>query len=153
VTLAIASYRTVAPGVWGIHPAQRVPTPRRLVDSGPGAIIGASLMVTRVSLPFVNISTTQVIERRGPGKAVPRPWANGPAGPGDDRTSSHFRIFLIASFDFPIRDLRGTQFGFGVIVDKRDTPHQQSRRGPGYQGSGDPEWRTNALHGEGHRHG
>jgi len=147
VTLAIGIViGTVASGrVGASHPAAAGTDATPLAIPDPVQLSSAfASIVTRVQPAVVNISTTQVIERRGPGKAVPRgrgQMPQGPQGPGDDQDQQPFQDFFNRFFDFPRSGThRRTQFGFGCDCRQKGIhPHQQSRRGPGDQGPGDPD--------------
>jgi S1-C subfamily serine protease len=79
------------------HPAAAGTDATPLVIPDPVQLSSAfASIVTRVQPAVVNISTTQVIERRGPGKGrSTRPWEmpQGPQGPGDDRDQQPFQDF------------------------------------------------------------
>jgi serine protease Do len=75
-------------------------------------------IVTKVQPAVVNISTTQVIERRGPGRAKPR--GRGQMGPEDDQDQQPFQDFFNRFFDFPEQGPTAERsLGSGVIVDKK----------------------------------
>src|ERR1700730_11733105 len=99
VTLAIGIViGTVASGrVVASHPAAGTDaTPLAIPDPVQLSSAFASI-VSKVQPAVVNISTTQVIERRGPGKAVPRgrgQMPQGPQGPGDEQDQQPFQDFF-----------------------------------------------------------
>jgi len=126
VTLAIGIViGTVASGrVGASHPAAAGTDATPLVIPDPVQLSSAfASIVTRVQPAVVNISTTQVIERRGPGKAVPRGRGQvpqGPQGPGDDQDQQPFQDFFNRFFDFPDQGPTAERsLGSGVIVDKK----------------------------------
>ncbi len=126
VTLAIGIViGTVASGrVGASHPAAAGTDATPLVIPDPVQLSSAfASIVTRVQPAVVNISTTQVIERRGPGKAVPRgrgQMPQGPQGPGDDQDQQPFQDFFNRFFDFPDQGPTAERsLGSGVIVDKK----------------------------------
>jgi serine protease Do len=126
VTLAIGIViGTVASGrVGASHPAAAGTDATPLVIPDPVQLSSAfASIVTKVQPAVVNISTTQVIERRGPGKAVPRgrgQMPQGPQGPGDDQDQQPFQDFFNRFFDFPDQGPTAERsLGSGVIVDKK----------------------------------
>src|SRR6266576_6904465 len=122
VTLAIGIViGTVASGrVGASHPASTSDaTPLAIPDPVQLSSAFASI-VSKVQPAVVNISTTQVIERRGPGQGRPVPRGHGQMGPQDDQDQQPFQDFFNRFFDFPDqgptaeRSLRS-----GVVVDKK----------------------------------
>jgi len=97
-------------------------------------------IVERDEPAVVNISTTQVIDRKG------QPQNRGG---GLDPFHDFFNRFFDAPNEGPEAE---RSLGSGIIVDKKGfIPHQQSRDRAGYQDSGAVEYGTYALHGQGHR--
>jgi serine protease Do len=73
-------------------------------------------IVSKIEPAVVNISTTQVIQRRGPGRSTPP--GGGPLGPDDDQQP--FQDFFNRFFDFPDQGPTAERsLGSGVIVDKK----------------------------------
>src|SRR3979490_2159888 len=124
VTLAIGIViGTVASGrVGASHPAAAGTDATPLAIPDPLQLSSAfASIVARVQPAVVNISTTQVIERRGPGKSMPRGRGQmGPQGPGDDQDQQPFQDFFNRFFDFPDQGPTAERsLGSGVIVDKK----------------------------------
>src|SRR5579864_8867618 len=128
VTLAIGIViGTVASGrVGASHPAAAGTTDATpLVIPDPVQLSSAfASIVTRIQPAVVNISTTQVIERRkgmprGRGQMGPQ-GPQGPQGPGDDQDQQPFQDFFNRFFDFPDQGPTAERsLGSGVIVDKK----------------------------------
>src|ERR1700731_3913566 len=97
VTLAIGIViGTVASGrVGASHPASAATDATPLAIPDPVQLSSAfASIVTKVQPAVVNISTTQVIERRAPGKAPRGRGQMGPQGPGDDQDQQPFQDFF-----------------------------------------------------------
>ncbi len=105
-----------APGV-GATPLV-IPDPVQL----SGAFAG---IVNRLEPSVVNISTTQVVERRGQGRGTPRGRQpqQGPQGPGQQgpgQQGGPFQDFFDRFFDFPEQGPSAERsLGSGVIVDRK----------------------------------
>src|SRR6202163_3730279 len=127
VTLAIGIViGTVASGrVGASHPAAVGGDATPLAIPDPVQLSSAfASIVTKVQPAVVNISTTQVIERRGPGKAVPRGHAQmgpqSPQAPGAYQEQQSVQYFFNRFFDFPDQGPTAERsLGSGVIVDKK----------------------------------
>jgi serine protease Do len=127
VTLAIGIViGTVASGrVGASHPTAVGADATPLAIPDPVQLSSAfASIVTKVQPAVVNISTTQVIERRGPGKAIPRGHGQmgpqAPQAPGDDQEQQPFQDFFNRFFDFPDQGPTAERsLGSGVIVDKK----------------------------------
>src|SRR3979490_236349 len=124
VTLAVGIViGTVASGrVGASHPAVGSDaTPLAIPD--PVQLSSAfATIVTKVQPAVVNISTTQVIERRGPGQGQgkPVPRGHGQMGPQDDQDQQPFQDFFNTFFDFPDQGPTAERsLGSGVLVDKK----------------------------------
>src|SRR3979490_2475988 len=124
VTLAVGIViGTVASGrVGASHPAVGSDaTPLAIPD--PVQLSSAfATIVTKVQPAVVNISTTQVIERRGPGQGQgkPVPRGHGQMGPQDDQDQQPFQDFFNRFFDFPDQGPTAERsLGSGVVVDKK----------------------------------
>jgi serine protease Do len=122
VTLAIGIViGTVASGrVGASHPAAGTDaTPLAIPDPVQLSSAFASI-VAKVQPAVVNISTTQVIERRGSGRNTPRGRGQmGPQGP-DEQDQQPFQDFFNRFFDFPDQGPTAERsLGSGVIVDKK----------------------------------
>src|SRR3979490_1774615 len=124
VTLAVGIViGTVASGrVGASHPAVGSDaTPLAIPD--PVQLSSAfATIVTKVQPAVVNISTTQVIERRGPGQGQgkPVPRGHGQMGPQDDQDQQPFQDFFNRFFDFPDQGRTAERsLGSGVVVDKK----------------------------------
>src|SRR3979490_2857402 len=124
VTLAVGIViGTVASGGGGAsHPAAATAaTPLAIPD--PVQLSSAfATIVTKVQPAVVNISTTQVIERRGPGQGQgkPVPRGHGQMGPQDDQDQQPFQDFFNRFFDFPDQGPTAERsLGSGVVVDKK----------------------------------
>jgi len=122
VTLAIGIViGTVASGrVGASHPASTSDaTPLAIPDPVQLSSAFASI-VSKVQPAVVNISTTQVIERRGPGQGRPVPRGHGQMGPQDDQDQQPFQDFFNRFFDFPDQGPTAERsLGSGVVVDKK----------------------------------
>src|SRR5712671_3086130 len=122
VTLAIGIViGTVASGrVGASHPASASDaTPLAIPDPVQLSSAFASI-VSKVQPAVVNISTTQVIERRAPGQGRPVPRGHGQMGPQDDQDQQPFQDFFNRFFDFPDQGPTAERsLGSGVIVDKK----------------------------------
>ena len=101
-----------AAGVGGT--ALEIPDPVKL--SSAFASIASKLQPA-----VVNISTTQVVERRGSERGVPSPHGRDEMGPQDDQQQQQpFQDFFNRFFDFPDQGPSAERsLGSGVIVDKR----------------------------------
>jgi serine protease Do len=125
VTLAVGMLiGTVISGhVGAAHPAAaNDATPLSIPD--PIHLSNAfSTIVSKVAPSVVNISTTQVIERHGPGQVTPHQQGQVPeAGPdqGQGGGSQPFQDFFDRFFDFPDQGPTAERsLGSGVIVDKK----------------------------------
>jgi serine protease Do len=98
------------------HPATGVDaTPLAIPDPVQLSSAFASI-VSKVAPAVVNISTTQVIEHRAPGRGTPR--GRDQMGPQDDQQP--FQDFFNRFFDFPEQGPTAERsLGSGVIVDKK----------------------------------
>src|SRR5258706_7279380 len=112
---------TVSSGRAGAsHPASASDaTPLAIPDPVQLSSAFASI-VSKVQPAVVNISTTQVIERRAPGQGRPVPRGHGQMGPQDDQAQQPFQDFFNRFFDFPDQGPTAERsLGSGVVVDKK----------------------------------
>lgn len=120
VTLAIGMLiGTVISGhVGASHPAAgEGATPLAIPEPVQLSNVFASI-VKQVQPAVVNISTTQVIDRRKGGRGTPSPHGRDQMGPQDDQQP--FQDFFNRFFDFPEQGPTAERsLGSGVIVDKR----------------------------------
>lgn len=120
ITLAIGMLiGTVISGrVGASHPSAGTDaTPLAIPDPVQLSSAFASI-VNKVQPAVVNISTTQVIERRGQGRGTPR--GRDQLGPQDDQDQQPFQDFFNRFFDFPEKGPTAERsLGSGVIVDKK----------------------------------
>jgi serine protease Do len=120
VTLAVGILvGTVISGRVGAqHPAATAVDATPLVIPEPAQMSNAfTSVVSKVQPAVVNISTTQVIERRAPGRTVP--GGRGQMGPNQDQQP--LQDFFNRFFDFPEQQgpTAERSLGSGVIVDKK----------------------------------
>ena len=98
------------------HPATGVDATQLTIPDPVQLSGGFASIVSKVAPAVVNISTTQVIERRGPARSTPH--GRDQMGPEDDQQP--FQDFFNRFFDFPQQGPTAERsLGSGVIVDKR----------------------------------
>jgi serine protease Do len=129
VTLAIGMLiGTVISGrVGASHPAAAVGGGTPLAIPDPVQLSSAFASIVKTVQPaVVNISTTQVIEQHGKGRATPgqrNRGGGGEMGPeeqGPDQDQQPFQDFFNRFFDFPDQGPQAERsLGSGVIVDKK----------------------------------
>ena len=125
VTLAIGMLiGTVISGrVGASHPAMGVGGTALAIPDPVQLSSAFATIVKQVQPAVVNISTTQVIERRGKGKNVPgQRNRGGELAPPDDQEQDQqpFQDFFNRFFDFPDQGPQAERsLGSGVIVDKK----------------------------------